>query len=67
MSKTKLSEKYLLKKLTNYTGHADELPTISEREWVTYTEQTKKVDDYFLTLRSDVYDTSDLNIKKKDL
>lgn len=66
MSKKRLSEKELLEELTPYTTHVDLLATIREKEWVSYSEDTEKSGDDFLTQREDVFDDSRIEFEEDE-
>lgn len=64
MSKKRLSEKDLLEGLTSNTAHSDELATTSEKDQGAYSEDADKADSDFLVERRDVFDSSELNLRK---
>ncbi|MCJ2375536.1 hypothetical protein LNL84_01660 [Vibrio sp. ZSDZ34] len=56
MSKKRLSEQDLLEELTSHSAHSDELATISEKDWGSYSGNDK-TDSDFLVEREDVFDS----------
>ncbi|MZI94717.1 hypothetical protein F9817_16170 [Vibrio sp. CAIM 722] len=66
MSKKRLSEKELLEGLTPYTAHVDKLAAIREKDWRSYSEDTEKSDDDFLTQREDVFDDTRIEFEEDE-